>query len=266
MSFGTCLRGQEPSQQVFDHESMGYREMADVMQMDDTTRFGKVMFDQFEWRSGGADEARAAWDIQAWYGGDYDKVWLKTEGQYVADSTHRAAPAGVAIPSGGVIRDKGVRDSSVDALWNRVISRWWSLQVGARQDFGPGQARSWAAAGVQGLAPQWFDTEATLYLAEQGRVAARLKAQYELFLTQRLVVQPYLETNLYSRADVRRQIGAGLSDLELSLRLRYELRREVAPYVGLVWLRRFGGTADQVRAIGGDAGSLQLTAGMRVWF
>jgi copper resistance protein B len=217
--------------------------------MDDTARFGKLMVDQLEWRDGGADQGRAAWDAQAWYGGDLDKLWLKTEGRDI---------------SGGP--DRGVSDASVELLWDRVIARWWNLQLGGREDFGPGQSRTWAAAAIEGIAPQWVEAEATVYVGEQGRTAGRLKAQYDLLLTQRLILQPYVETNLYSRSDPRQQVGAGLSDLELSFRLRFEIRRELAPYVGLVWLRRFGGTAELARAAGAQADDLELAAGLRVWF
>ena len=227
---------------------MSYRQMADIMEMDDTAAFHKVMLDQLEWRSGGTGEGRAAWDAQAYYGGDYSKLWIKTEGKYVSKG------------------ETGLHDANVDVLWDRVISTWWNFQAGGRQDFGPGQSRTWAAVGVQGLAPQWFQIEATVYASDEGRTAARLKAQYELLLTQRLVLQPFAEVNFYGHSDPAREIGSGLSDLELSVRLRYELRREFAPYVGVVWLRRFGGTADFVRENGGDASDLELTAGLRVWF
>jgi copper resistance protein B len=227
---------------------MSYRQMADIMQMDDTKRFAKVMLDQLEWRNGDSGEGRAAWDAQGYYGGDYDKLWIKTEGKYT---------------SGG---RTGVHDATAEILWDHVISRWWNLQAGARQDFGVEQSRTWAAVGVQGLAPQWFQTEATVYASDEGRTAARLKAQYDLLLTQRLVLQPFAEANFYGRSDPARQIGSGLSDMEVSVRLRYELRREIAPYVGVVWLRRFGGTADLVRSTGGEVSDLELTAGLRVWF
>jgi len=229
------------------HE-MSYRQMADIMQMDDTTRFAKVMLDQLEWRNGDTGEGRATWDAQGYYGGDYDKVWIKTEGKYA---------------SGG---RTGVHDATVEVLWDHVISTWWNLQAGARQDFGVGESRTWAAVGVQGLAPQWFQTEATVYASDEGRTAARLKAQYDLLLTQRLVLQPFAEANFYGRSDSAHQIGSGLSDMEISVRLRYELRREFAPYVGVVWLRRFGSTADLVRSAGSEASDLELTAGLRVWF
>jgi copper resistance protein B len=232
-----------------DEHAMTYREMADVMQMDDRSWFGKVMLDQLEWRDGDRGEGRGTWDAQAYYGGDYNKLWLKSEGKYVSSG-----------------RDKGVRDADVELLWDRVISRWWNVQAGGRQDFGPGQSRTWAALGIQGLAPQWFQTEAVIYASDEGRTAARLKAQYDLLLTQRLVLQPFAEANFFSRSDPRNEIGSGLSDLQLSARFRYELRREFAPYVGVVWLRRFGNTADLVRAAGGEASDLELVAGLHVWF
>jgi copper resistance protein B len=230
------------------HGAMSYRQMAETMQMDDTTRFGKVMLDRLEWRDGDSGEGRGSWDAQGYYGGDYDRLWIKTEGKYVSG------------------RGAGIRDADVEALWDRVISAWWNLQAGGRQDVGPAQSRTWVAVGVQGLAPQWFQTEATVFASDEGRTAARLKAQYDLMLTQRLVLQPFAEANLYGRSDPARQIGSGLSDLEMSLRLRYELRREFAPYLGLVWLHRLGGTADLVRSAGGKASDLELAAGLRVWF
>jgi len=231
-----------------DSQPMSYRQMANLMQMDDTSRFAKVMFDQLEWRNGGVNEGRAAWDAQAYYGGDYDKLWIKTEGKYVSQGR------------------TGVHDANVEVLWDRVISTWWNVQAGGRQDFGTGQSRTWAAIGIQGLAPQWFQTEASVFASDEGRTAARLKAQYEVLLTQRLVLQPFAEANFYGHSDPANEIGSGLSDLEVSVRLRYEVHRQFAPYVGVVWLRRFGGTADLVRAAGGEDSDLELTAGLRVWF
>lgn len=211
---------------------MTYREMADVMQMDDTHRFGKVMLDQLEWRDapGGAD---LAWEAQGWYGGDYNKLWVKTEGERVAGVTEGA---------------------SVDLLGDRVIARWWDAQAGIRQDLGKGPARTWLALGLQGLAPYWLDVEATFYVGEEGRTALRLKTDYDLLLTQRLILQPHGELNFYGKADPERGVRSGLDDLELSLRLRYEIRRELAPYVGVGWFRR-------------DArDEAELVAGLHVWF
>ncbi len=222
-------------------------EMADTMQMDDSAPVWKLLLDQLEWRDGNLGEARAAWDGEASYGGDIDKLWLKSEGTYIANG-----------------QDSGVRDASVDALWSRVVSPWWTGQAGLRQDFGQSPSRTWVALGIEGLAPQWVETEATVYAGEGGHTAARLKAEYDLLLTQRLVLQPFLEANAYGRSDPQRQIGSGLSDLQLSARLRFEIRREIAPYVGIVWLRRFGATADLTRAAGGQSSEVELAAGIHV--
>jgi copper resistance protein B len=238
----------EPAAQDDSH-SMPYREMVRVMQMDDTAAVGKVLLDQLEWRGGGPGNGRAAWDVQAWYGGDYNKLRVKSEGKYLWSGN-----------------EHGVYDADAEVLWDRVVSRWWNIQAGARQDFGSGPARTWAAVGLLGLSPQWFETDATFYIGDAGRTAVRLKAQYDLLLTQRLVLQPFVEANFYGRADPRRQIGSGLSDLELSARLRYEIRRELAPYLGFVWLRRFGGTAAAVRAAGADGQDLEVVLGLHVWF
>jgi copper resistance protein B len=223
---------------------MPYHEMAAIMQMDDSARTSKVLFDQLEWRNTAEGNA-AVWDAEGWYGGDYNKVWLRSEGERVAGTTQNAR---------------------ADLLWDHTFSRWWSVQAGGRQDFGAGPGRTWAAIGVQGLAPYWFDTEATFYVGEQGRTAVRLKTEYELLFTQRLILQPEGEANLYGKADPARQLGSGLSDLEIGLRLRYEVRREFAPYVGVVWSRSFGGTADRVRESGGDASDVQFVAGLRARF
>ena len=223
---------------------MSYKDMVSMMQMDDTHRFGKVMLDQFEWRDA-QQGAAGAWDAQGWYGGDYNKLWIKTEGERVAGITHSA---------------------SIDVLFDRVVGRWWDAQGGIRQDFGRGPARTWLALGLQGLAPYWLDAEATFYVGEEGRTAARLKADYDLLLTQRLILQPYGEVNIYSKSDAEREVGSGLSDLELSLRLRYEVRREFAPYLGVGWFKRFGTTAELARAAGEGSDEVQLVAGLHIWF
>jgi copper resistance protein B len=232
----------DPPQHVMG--DMTYEGMVSMMQMDDTHSFGKVMLDQLEWR-GAQEGAAGAWDAEGWYGGDYNKLWIKTEGERLAGLT---------------------LNTSFEFLFDRVIARWWDAQAGMRQDFGNGPARTWLALGVQGLAPFWLDVEATLYVGKEGRTAARVKADYDLFMTQRLILQPYAEANFYGRADRERQIGSGLSDIELSLRLRYEVRRELAPYLGVGWFKRFAGTAELARAAGEGSDELELIAGLRVWF
>jgi copper resistance protein B len=230
-----------PSQEMHD---MPYKAMVEMMAMDDTARFGKVLFDQLDWRD--ADGASViGWDMQAWYGSDYNKLWFKSEGDRVDGSTE---------------------DARAELLWDRIFSRWWSVQTGVRHDLGAGPSRSWLAFGVQGLAPYFFEVEATAYLGEDGRTAARFSAEYDLLLTQRLILQPELEFQLHGKSDPERGIGSGFSDAQLALRLRYEFRREIAPYVGVAWVRSFGNTADLLRASGEDASDIEFLAGIRFWF
>jgi len=224
--------------------TMTYRAMADMMDMDDKARVGKVLLDQLDWRD--ADSANAfAWDAQAYYGSDYNKLWLKTEGERTDGTTE---------------------DARVEVLWDRIVSRWWSAQAGVRHDFGEGPSRDWLAVGVQGLAPYFFEVEATAYVGDAGRTAARVKAEYELLFSQRLILTPEVELNLYGKDDPERGIMSGLTDAEVSLRLRYEIRREIAPYVGIAWIHRFGRTADLFRAAGADPSDVEALAGIRIWF
>jgi copper resistance protein B len=212
--------------------------------MHDDARFGKVIIDQLEFVHG-ADANGAAIDAQAAYGGDVDKLWLKLDGER----------------TGGRLRD-----TRTEALWDHAASAFWDTQLGVRHDFGAGPARSWAAFGVQGLAPYWFDIEATAYLGQSGRSAVRVEAECDLLLTQRLIVTPDLEVNAYGKNDAARRIGSGVSNVELAVRLRYEITRQFAPYVGIDWNRRVGNTAQLVRAAGEPAFDRQIVAGVRIWF
>ena len=223
--------------------AMSSREMTRMMEMNDAAALGKLLVDQLEWREGDGMSG-PAWDVQAWYGTDFNKLWLKTEGMRLGSTTE---------------------DARAELLWDRIFSPWWSAQAGARHDFGNGPSRNWLAVGVQGLAPYFFAIEATAYVGDAGRTAARFRAEYELLFTQRLILQPELEVNAYGKDDPERQIGAGFSDVQLGLRLRYEFHRELAPYLGVAWLRRLGKTADLVSASGQDPSVLQVVAGIRFW-
>jgi len=223
---------------------MAYREMVDAMQMDDTARVGKVSIDRFETRGAGGDDAYL-WDTQSWYGGDYNKVFLKFEGERVAGVTENAR---------------------VDLLLDRIAARFWNLQLGLREDFGSGPARTWTAMGIEGLAPYWFEFDATLYVGDAGRTAVRVKMGYDVLFTQRLVLRGEAEANYYGKADRERRIGAGLANTDLGVRLRYEIRRELAPYVGVAWQRKFGDTAAYSRSSGFTSPDLQFVAGLRIWF
>jgi copper resistance protein B len=198
------------------------------------------LFDELETRD---DEL--AWDATLWAGYSFNKLAVRTEGEKDGGATERA---------------------ELELLWVHSVARWWDVVAGAREDFEPGDTQSWAAFGVQGLAPYRFGLEATTYLGDGGRSAARFEAEYELLITQRWVLQPQIELDWYGQSDDSRGIGSGLSTGEAALRLRYELRREVAPYVGLVRERMFGGTADRARAAGEDTDDTRLVAGIRLRF
>ncbi len=146
------------------------------------------------------------------------------------------------------------------------MAPYWDTQLGVRYDSGVGPDRGWLAFGIQGLAPYWFEVDATAYVGGNGRSALRLGAEYELLLTQRLILQPRVEFNLYGKRDQARDIGRGLSDGIAGLRLRYEITRQIAPYVGVEWAAKFGQTAGFARAEGEKTTETRWVAGLRVWF
>lgn len=215
------------------------------MDMDDHALLGMLLIDQLELTHDNHGANAAFLDAEGWYGGDINKLWLKAEG----DGTHGR-----------------LEDLRTEALWSHAVSAYWDTQLGLRQDFGEGPHRTWAALGVQGLAPFWFDTEAELYVGQDGRTAARVRLEREELITQRLVLQPKLEVNLYGKDDPQRGIGSGLADSELGVRLRYDIKREFGPYIGVVWRERYGRTAALARARGERVGELQLAAGLHLWF
>lgn len=189
--------------------------------------------------------SRVPYDLEAWFGRTYDRAVLKAEGE---------------------LDGSRVEDARTELLWGHAFAAFWDTQLGARFDGGDGPARDWLAFGVEGLAPYRFDVEATAYVGESGRTALRLDASYELLFTQRLILQPRLEVNAYGKADLERGLGSGLADVTAALRLRYEIRREVAPYVGIEWVRKYGETKKLARAAGEDAADARFVAGVRFWF
>lgn len=214
------------------------------MDMADNDRYGQVLLDRLE-VTHSKDGNGQALDAQAWYGTDLNKLWLKVDGER----------------SNG-----GPSATRTEALWNHSIATYWGLQTGVRHDFGDGPDRTWAAIGVQGLSPYWFDVQATAYVGQSGATAARLEVEYDILFTQRLILQPNVKASFYGRNDSERGIGSGLSDIEVGFRLRYEFDRKLAPYVGVVWKGAFGQTADYARDGGHAVRETQVVAGVRVWF
>jgi copper resistance protein B len=203
-----------------------------------------VLFDQFEGRASGKTDFR--WDGQGWLGTDYDKLWVKSE---------------------GFVRSDGrVDDGRHEFLYDRAITTFFDLQGGLRTDLDSRPTRNWAAFGIQGLAPLFFDLEATGYVSDQGHFAGRVQASYDLLITQRLILQPELELNLYSKSDPARLIGAGFSDIDTGLRLRYEITRQFAPYIGIAYEGKFGQTAGFARRAGESTSDVRFLFGIRSWF
>ena len=213
---------------------LGGMRMSDHMHADPL--LAGVVADRLEWQD--ADPAAAyAWDLRAWAGHDANRLWLRSEGEH----------------------EDGHTRGDASLLWGHAVAPWWDLLAGLRQDFGAQRKRSWAAFGVQGLAPYKVDVTAMVFVGTSGEVALRAEAQYDLLLTQRWVLQPRLETNLYGRADTTRSGSSGRDDIEAGLRLRYEIRREIAPYVGIERRRQFGPG-------GAATGGTRWLAGLRLTF
>jgi copper resistance protein B len=204
-----------------------------------------ALLEQFEDRFNGSNHS-FRYDGQAWVGTDYDKLWLKSEGR--------------------VLDNGRFTDGQHEALYDRAISTFFDLQTGVRVDLDSGPSRSWGAFGIQGLAPYFFDLEATAYVSDQGHLAARMKASYDLLITQRLILQPEAELNFYNKADPGRGTGSGLSDIDTGLRLRYELSRKFAPYIGVAYQALYGQTARFARQSGESTSDLRFVFGVRAWF
>lgn len=203
-----------------------------------------LLFDRLEtWDA--APGSGEAWEVAGWVGRDIDKLRVRSEGE----------------------RKHGHLESAdLELLYSRAIAPWWDLTAGVRHDFAPGKSQDWAALGVIGMAPYKFEVEATAYLGASGRTALRAEAEYSLLLTDRLILQPLVEAEWHGRSDPARGVGAGLGKVETGLRLRYEIRREFAPYVGIVHERSFGRSAQFKREEGEDTRDTRVVFGLRFWF
>lgn len=236
--------GDHAADQVFDPATMA-RARAQLRAEHGGESLSMVRLDLAEWQvRDGEDGYR--WEGEAWFGGDLDRLVLKSEGE------------------GG--ESSGVDAAEAQALYSRAMGPYFDLQVGLRQDLGSGPRRTYATLGFEGLAPYWFETTGALFLSNEGELLGRLEGSYDLRLTQRWILQPRAEINLAGRDIPELDIGSGVSTVELGLRLRYEIRREFAPYVGVTFDRKFGGTADFARARGEDDQATSIVFGIRAWF
>ena len=219
-------------------------ESGDMQPVMDQAIFGHAIFNQLEGRWNGSNP-EFRWDGQGWVGTDYDKLWIKSE---------------------GTLSNGALDDGQQQFLYSRAVTTYFDLQGGLRSDIDSRPARNWAAFGIQGLAPYFFDLEVTGFVSGEGHLAAKLEASYDLLLTQRLILQPQIELNLYSKSDPARLVGAGFSDIDTGLRLRYEIDRKLAPYIGVVYQGKFGQTANFARQAGESTGDVRFAFGVRVWF
>lgn len=205
---------------------------------------GFLLLDQLEYQD--RDEGSTlGWNLEGWLGGDIDRLWLRAEGERTNGETDKA---------------------ETQLLWGHAIGPWWDLLAGLRQDAKPGHSRTWAAFGLQGMPLYGLETEATLYLGEHNQAALRLEADYDILITNRLILQASGEVEGYTRNEPQRRLGSGLASSEFGLRLRYELSRQFAPYVGLSWERQYGNSARLSRNAGHRTEQGQWVAGIRMWF
>ncbi len=218
---------------------------SDALIMSDMHNFGSVNFDRLEYVRARGEEW-AAYEGEAWYGSTYNRAVIKAEGE---------------VASGKL------QESETQLLWRHAISTFWDTELGVRFDHGQGTPnREWLAVGVKGLAPYWFEVDATAYVGPSGRTALGLKAEYDILLTQKLYLQPSVEVNFYGKDDERWGIGSGLTDGTAGLRFKYEVTRQFVPYVGVEWSSKFGKTADYARAEGESKQETRFVAGLSFRF
>lgn len=214
------------------------------LRLADEHTFGSVVFNRLE-RSVAKGSAATVYDGQLSFGKDDDRLVIKAEGAVAQGKLH---------------------DARTELLWGHAISPYWNSQLGLRHDSGAGPDRNWLAVGVQGLAPYWFEVDATAYVGNGGRTALRLGAEYEVLLTQKWVLQPRAELSYFGQDDAANGVGRGLSSGVVGLRLRYEFSKQVAPYIGVERSQKWGRTADLARTANDLAGETRWVAGVRFWF
>jgi copper resistance protein B len=191
----------------------------------------------------GEDDGQLTWDLNGWIGGDIDRLWLRSEGESEGE----------------------LESAEAQLYYGRNFATFWDALIGIRQDFSPG-SRTFLAASIVGLAPYFFETEASLFVSTKGEAAFRFKQSFDVLITQSLIAEPYFELNAFGREVPALNVGAGLTDVEAGLQLRYEIRRQFAPYIDLVWTRKLGETFDLARLAGESAELTAIRFGIRSWF
>lgn len=213
------------------------------MHMADEMYFGGLRMNRLERLFlDGADAT--LYDTRFWYGSSYDRLVIKAEGEFAGSSFE-----------GG----------ETDLLWSHAVTGFWNTQLGVRNQTGEGPDRNWLAIGMQGVAPYWFNVDVTAYLGTAGRTAVNIEAEYDWLLTQKLVLEPRLEMNLYGKDDRARNTGSGLSNTSVGLRLKYRINRQLVPYFGVEHVRLYGDTAKFTLSETGDSDT-RWVAGLRFWF
>jgi copper resistance protein B len=216
--------------------------------IDDNQIFYYLLFDQLEYQVNDSQNI-LNWDVSGWVGGDYQKLVFKTEGD--------------------VSLDNGNGETELQLLYSKQVSPYWDFQAGLRYDQLYGEksnSRGFAVVGIQGLAPYFFEVDSTLFISNKGDISARFKAEYELLLSQKLILQPRIETNLAIQEVKEFGIGSGFNNLELGLRLRYEINRQFAPYIGVSWNKLFGDTAKFAEEEGESSDDIKFVTGVRLMF
>jgi copper resistance protein B len=216
-----------------------------LMEFHGGQKFSQIMFNlaEAQFRNG---RDGFEWDAEGWYGGDIDRLWLKSEGNGTFG--------------------RSVEKAEVQALYSRAVGPYFNFQGGLRYDFKPNPSRAYATVGFEGLAPSFFEAEGALFLSNKGELMARVEGYYDQRITQRLILQPRAELNFAAQSSRDIGVGKGLSEGEIGLRLRYDIRREFAPYLGVQYRRSFGQTARYLRDAGEDPGEWNLLTGVRLWF
>ncbi len=251
MTMGESVGNEPPPPAPLDHAAERFYNAEDMAAARGQLRrehggaiVSNVTVDMAELRFGD-DATTFHWEGEGWIGGDIDRFVLKSEGEANEDDVARA---------------------EVQALYSRAIGPYFDLQAGVRYDIEPSPNRAYAVLGFEGVAPYWFETTGALFVSNEGEVSARLEGSYDARLTQRVILQPRAEINLSARDIPELEVGAGVTDVELGLRLRYDVTRNFGPYVGVAYETKLGDTADYASAAGDDESETRFVLGVRARF